>query len=230
MIFENPQIDASQLPSVSSVDYRKLSPAFKLTEYIGTAILFTFLLIGATIFFFSVPSGFGGIRYAIYVVWILMFSLSMFMVSKRYEKAGYALREKDVVYKHGVWWQTVTTIPFNRMQHCEISQGPIQNAFGLATLRVFTAGGTSSDLSIDGLAHEEAKRIKDFITGKISGQSEEGSPQSAVHSLQLAGGSDQTVGDSGQFDLEGGQDIGTVGEGGNEPQAPNQKPEATNQS
>ncbi len=191
MIFENPQIDTTQLPSVNTADYKRLSPAYKTTEYIGTAILFTFLFIGATIFFFSTSPVLGMYRYAIYVLWILLFSLSMFLVSKRYEMAGYALRENDVIHKHGVWWQVVTTIPFNRMQHCEISQGPIQNAFGLATLRVFTAGGTSSDLSIDGLDHEEAKRIKDFITGKISGQSAVSSEQSTEDSGQWAAGENE---------------------------------------
>ena len=168
MILENPQIETGQLPTANDIQFHKLAPAFKQTEYIGTAILFGFLLIGCFIAYFSIPSQFAMIKYAVFIGWAALFILSMVLAGKQYEMAGYAVREHDVAHKEGVWWRTVTIIPFNRMQHCEISQGPIQNVFGLATLRVFTAGGTSSDLAIDGLEHEEAKKIKDFIAGKIS--------------------------------------------------------------
>ena len=171
MIFENQQVDSKLLPNVESVGLKKLSVNYKTTKYIGTCILFAFLFFGALVFYFTSPAKSGLLRYGIFLLWVLFFALSLFLVGKRYQLSGYALREHDVIYKSGVWWQTLTTIPFNRMQHCEISQGPIQNAFGLATLRIFTAGGSSSDLAIDGLDHEEAKRIKEFITSKISGPS-----------------------------------------------------------
>ncbi|MEO1261236.1 MAG: PH domain-containing protein [Bacteroidota bacterium] len=180
MIFENQQVDAKLLPSVGSVDLRKLSVNYKTTEYIGTCILFTVLFVGALLFYFGSSAQLGVFRFGIFLVWALLFFLSLFLVNKRYELSGYAVREHDVIFKSGVWWQTVTTIPFNRMQHCEISQGPIQNAYGLATLRIFTAGGSSSDLAIDGLEHEEAKRIKEFITSKISGPSSSDLPPPAA--------------------------------------------------
>ncbi len=170
MILENPQIEMGQLPSVNNIEFKKLAPTYKKTEYIGTSILFGFLLIGCFIAFFNIPADYSSISYGIFVAWAVFFALSMYLAGKQYDLAGYAVRAHDVVHKHGVWWRTVTTIPFNRMQHCEISQGPVQNIFGLATLRVFTAGGTSSDLTIDGLEHEEAKKIKGFITGKIGPQ------------------------------------------------------------
>ena len=167
MIFENPQVDIEALPSVGEVEFSKLAPNYRSVEYISTAIFFGFLLIGCVIAYFNIPDRLSWLKILVFVVWVLVFSLSMILAGKQYNRAGYALREKDVIYKHGVWWHTVTTVPFNRMQHCEISQGPIQSAFGLATLRIFTAGGTSSDMAIDGLSHKEALRIKDFVTGKI---------------------------------------------------------------
>lgn len=120
----------------------------------------------------------------------------MILAGMQYERAGYAIRSHDVVHKHGVWWRTVTTIPFNRMQHCEISQGPIQNLFGLATLRVFTAGGSSSDLSIEGLEHDEARKVKDFIAGKISNK-EDGVPLPLTEETLL-----DNLGDSTTLELQ----------------------------
>lgn len=176
MVFENSQIETSQLPSIESVDFQKLAPAYRNVEYIGTSIFSAFLLIGVAVVFFTVPAQYWWFKAAAFALWLFIFIGGMYLAGKQYQMAGYALREHDVVHKHGVWWQTVITIPFNRMQHCEISQGPVQNMFGLATLKVFTAGGTSSDLAIDGLPFEEAQRIKDFITSKISASTERVEP------------------------------------------------------
>jgi membrane protein YdbS with pleckstrin-like domain len=173
MTFANSQIETSDLPSISQVEFQKLAPAYRNVEYIGMSILSAFLFIGPVVVFFNVPESFLFVRYGVFVVWALIFAGGMYLAGKQYEMAGYALRQHDVIHKHGVWWRTMTTIPFNRMQHCEISQGPIQNIFGLATLRVFTAGGTSSDLAIDGLEKAEAERIKEFITGKINEKAED---------------------------------------------------------
>lgn len=99
---------------------------------------------------------------------LALFVLSMGLVNSRYRMAGYALRTHDIMYKSGVFWHSTTIIPYSRIQHVEISQGPIQSAFGIATLRIYTAGGTRSDLTIDGLERKKAGDIKEFVTKKVS--------------------------------------------------------------
>ena len=47
---------------------------------------------------------------------------------------GYALREKDISYRSGWLWRSMVTVPFNRVQHCEIKQGLIDRRFGLSRL------------------------------------------------------------------------------------------------
>ena len=59
------------------------------------------------------------------------------------------------------------------MQHCEITEGPIQKMFELASIKIFTAGGSSSDLAIPGLHREEAYKLKEFITRNIASDEEE---------------------------------------------------------
>jgi len=58
----------------------------------------------------------------------------------------------------------------------KIKAGPIQRFFKLKTLEVYTAGGHSSDLSIDGLRGDDAQVLKDFIiktTGQVQEQYDE---------------------------------------------------------
>ena len=78
-----------------------------------------------------------------------------------------------MIHRKGVLFKSTTTIPFNRVQHCEISQGPIQRMFNLHTLEIFTAGGGKSDLAIPGLEGDTAQQIKEFIVKKTAIAEEE---------------------------------------------------------
>ena len=85
-----------------------------------------------------------------------------------FSRRGYALRERDLTYRKGWIFFSTTTLPFNRIQHTEVSQGPIEKKFDLCTLKIFTAGGSTSDLSIPGLEEEEAQQLRDFISKKAA--------------------------------------------------------------
>ena len=84
-----------------------------------------------------------------------------------FSKRKYALRDNDISYKSGVFVKTMTTVPFSRIQHVEIDQGPISRFLGLSSLTVFTAGDSSSDLEISGIQNEQALKIKEFISAKV---------------------------------------------------------------
>ena len=86
---------------------------------------------------------------------------------KAFTFKGYAFRQKDISYKTGWLWRSITTVPFNRVQHCEVSQGVMDRYFGLAKLKIFTAGGSSSDVVVPGLRLDQATDLKDFILEKI---------------------------------------------------------------
>jgi membrane protein YdbS with pleckstrin-like domain len=66
-----------------------------------------------------------------------------------------------------VFWHTVTAIPFNRIQHVEKSSTPLDRRFGIATLQLFTAGGSGGDLKIHGLSAEVAENLRVFILDKV---------------------------------------------------------------
>jgi membrane protein YdbS with pleckstrin-like domain len=61
----------------------------------------------------------------------------------------------------------VTAIPFNRIQHVETSSDPIDRKFDLATLQIFTAGGSGGDLKINGLEKDTAEQLRVFILQKV---------------------------------------------------------------
>ncbi|MCF2901787.1 PH domain-containing protein [Pseudoalteromonas sp. OFAV1] len=78
---------------------------------------------------------------------------------------GVAVREHDIAFKRGLIWQQVTLLPISRVQHTEIHRGPIERKLGLATLRLYSAGGMSADLHISGLTDEQCNDVRQFVQG-----------------------------------------------------------------
>lgn len=77
---------------------------------------------------------------------------------------GYRVDGLGIEIREGVVWRKVITVPRSRVQHTDVSQGPMQRRFGLATLHIFTAGTQHSKVDLPGLAHETAREIRDHLT------------------------------------------------------------------
>jgi len=76
---------------------------------------------------------------------------------------GYSKNECELHFKQGLWWRKQTALSFSRIQHIDISHGPLERKFGMATIKFFTAGGASSDLKIPGLPNEIAEEMRNEI-------------------------------------------------------------------
>ena len=79
---------------------------------------------------------------------------------KKVRLKSYAVRTHDIAYRSGLFWRKVVVLPFNRIQHVEVTSGPLQRRYALATLKFYTAGGRSVDLKIEGLLAEDAERLR----------------------------------------------------------------------
>lgn len=84
------------------------------------------------------------------------------VVSRRYRAWGYAEREDDLLVRRGVMFARLSVVPYGRMQFIDVSAGPLERAFGLATVRLHTAAA-ATDARIPGLASEEAARLRDRL-------------------------------------------------------------------
>lgn len=76
---------------------------------------------------------------------------------------GYLVRDRDVVYRRGWWSRTTTAVPFARIQHSEIQQGPLGRWLGYCTLKLYTAGASGANLEIPGLSVATAKNIRQML-------------------------------------------------------------------
>lgn len=76
---------------------------------------------------------------------------------------GYAERDNDLLVRHGLLVRRLSIVPYARMQFVDVSAGPLERAFGLATVQLHTAAATS-DAKIPGLRPAEASRLRDRLT------------------------------------------------------------------
>lgn len=89
------------------------------------------------------------------------------MPGRRYRSWGYRMEEDELVVKHGQLIREQTIVPFGRVQHIDVAQGPIQRALGLATLVLNTAGTRGAAVRLPGLAQPRAEEMRDHIRAKI---------------------------------------------------------------
>ncbi len=94
--------------------------------------------------------------------------LSVILIpERRYRRLGYALRPKLLQVVRGWLFHTDTIVPLVRVQHIDVTRGPLDKSFGTATLVVHTAGTHNSIVVLPGLAPQTASDIRDEIRRHI---------------------------------------------------------------
>lgn len=75
---------------------------------------------------------------------------------------GYAERADDLLVRHGLMFRRLSIVPYGRMQFVDVTAGPLERLFGLATVQLHTAAA-ASDAKIPGLPAAEAARLRDQL-------------------------------------------------------------------
>ena len=86
---------------------------------------------------------------------------------RRYHARGYTMSEDRLRTVSGVLFRSDTVVPFGRVQHIDVDQGPIERHYGLAKLVLHTAGNHNSAVPLPGLPEETARAMRDSIRARI---------------------------------------------------------------
>ncbi len=171
-MFENPEIAHEDLPQVATVSWQTMDPKFVRRLQTEGVLTLVFVTIGvgglqvvfdATFFELNIGISLGWLWLLVPLLGTPLLTWPLISVPR----IGYAIRDKDIVYRSGVFWQTVTAIPFNRIQHVEKSSTPLDRRFAVATLQLFTAGGSGGDLKIPGLPAQLAENLRVYILERV---------------------------------------------------------------
>jgi membrane protein YdbS with pleckstrin-like domain len=75
---------------------------------------------------------------------------------------GYAERDHDLLVRHGLLVRRLSIVPYARMQFVDITAGPLERLFDLATVQLHTAAA-ATDARVPGLPPTEAARLRDRL-------------------------------------------------------------------
>jgi membrane protein YdbS with pleckstrin-like domain len=88
--------------------------------------------------------------------------VALVFATRRVRAWAYAERDEDLFVRRGVLFSRLSVVPYGRMQFIDVTAGPIERSFGLATVRLHTAAA-ASDARIPGLSRDEAARLRDRL-------------------------------------------------------------------
>jgi len=100
---------------------------------------------------------------AAFVVVALAYGFSMPFLRHRRWRWGLDEEELDLV--HGVWEVTRTIVPLTRIQHVSVQRTGWSDLFGLVSLHVSTAAGTTT---IPALTRPQGDELRDRILARLS--------------------------------------------------------------
>ena len=103
-------------------------------------------------------------RIAVWFAAVLLVSWHAYSWPARaYRHASYRVDDQGIEIRRGVFWRVVINVPRSRVQHIDVSQGPIERRYGLGTLVVYTAGTDHAKVELEGLPHARALRIREHL-------------------------------------------------------------------
>lgn len=85
------------------------------------------------------------------------------LVGRNARRWGYAEREEELWITRGALLRRLVVVPYARMQYVDVHSGPVERAFGIASVQLHTASPATS-AQIPGLTAKEATRLRDRLT------------------------------------------------------------------
>lgn len=101
------------------------------------------------------------------LAWLVALIAIVTLPSRRYTSLGYAIDDGELRVARGFFFRVDTIVPFVRVQHIDVGQGPIERRFGLSHLVVHTSGTHNSTVTLPGLKAEDAAAMRDAIRRHI---------------------------------------------------------------
>lgn len=86
---------------------------------------------------------------------------------REFRHVRWQLDADGLAVRRGRLWQRETRVPATRVQHLDLTRGPLQRRRGLATLVVHTAGTRHSAVTVPHLDAADAERLRERLARQI---------------------------------------------------------------
>lgn len=138
----------------------------RMTGLISTAVMSVGLFVALAILGLSLRPGW---RVAVLgaagwlVATLLLAAWQWYWPTVLYRYARYRVTDADIEIHRGVIWRRIINVPRSRVQHTDVSQGPLERSYELSTLIMHTAGTEHSRVALPGLARPDALALRDQL-------------------------------------------------------------------
>lgn len=165
---DNAEISVARFPALTALSFQRVDPQYRQQLRLS---LLPWMLLTLPLWFFldtALANWPGYVRLAVAgLPALLILLLLLFWVPRRYRHTGYCVREHDLHLRTGALFQQTLSITLNRIQHMELTRGPLERLLGLSSLAIYTAGGSGRDLAIPGLDTTTAERLREYLLERI---------------------------------------------------------------
>jgi membrane protein YdbS with pleckstrin-like domain len=109
---------------------------------------------------------------ALWIGWVLLLAAAAAYVwvypPARHRHLRYRVDDVGITIRDGVFWRAWSALPRVRIQHTDVSQGPLQRRYGVAELKLYTAGSRFTRIDLPGLEHAVALALRDELQRHVS--------------------------------------------------------------
>jgi uncharacterized protein len=143
-------------------DWLRPSPRLRLVRRVQLAVATVPVLAAAVALTAAAGAG-APLAVLLGVLVLAVAAVVALFLGRRVRAWAYAERDDDLLVRRGVMIRRLSVIPYGRMQFVDVTAGPVERSFGLATVRMHTAAA-ASDARVPGLPAAEAARLRDNLT------------------------------------------------------------------
>ena len=90
------------------------------------------------------------------------------LIHLKAHKITYGLFKHEMVFREGLFWVSTTALPYTRLQHVNLSQGPLERKYNLVTLKCFSAGSGLAEIDLPGLNADLAEHLRQHLLSQAA--------------------------------------------------------------
>lgn len=156
------------IAAFDGVDLKPVEPGHVAVMRVVTLLNVLPLAVGATaVDMLAIRAADGPVGLLTTAAWLAAMVAVVIMPSRRYMSLGYAMNDAELRVARGFFFRVDTIVPFVRVQHIDVGQGPIERRWGLSHLVVHTSGTHNSTVTLPGLKADDAAAMRDSIRRHI---------------------------------------------------------------
>lgn len=148
--------------SLRSLDPRVV-PYWRIHSLMSAGIVLFVALIGGLVLVWNLPDTIPWVAAAWLALLAVRVWLFLWYPPRAFAAWAYRIDDKVLETRQGIWIRTVTLLPLPRLQHVDLHRGPLERAFGLASLTLFTAGTQHASITLPGLEASDASHLRDRL-------------------------------------------------------------------